>query len=209
MIRYSNTVAAHPIRPSQEPVALHTRALDHLHYIRRTMEEASEFTAVPGKGGVAMGVTALAAAWIAARQPSNERWLAVWLAEALLSVSVAGWAMRLKARKADGDLWNRPGRRFALAFLPGMVAGALLTWALVEAGQFRFLPGLWLLLYGAAVVQGSAFSVRVVPALGGAFLALGAIALATPPAWGDIWMAAGFGGLHIIFGGLIARRYGG
>ena len=44
--------------------------------------------------------------------------------------------------------------------------------------------------------------------LSGAFV-LGALALATPAAWGDAWMAAGFGGLHIASGLLIARQHGG
>ena len=59
------------------------------------------------------------------------------------------------------------------------------------------------------MISAGTFSVRVVPLMGIGFMALGAIALATPAAWGDAWLAAGFGGLHVAFGLVIARRHGG
>ena len=183
--------------------------MDNLAFIRETMEGAASFTAVPGWGGVIMGVTALGAAALASRQPTPDRWLAVWLLEALLSLAVAGWAMNRKASTAGTPLMSKPGRRFALSFSPPMLAGALLTAAFARAGLYQLLPGTWLLLYGTAVVNGGAFSVKVVPTLGLGFMVCGAFALLGPPAWGDLCMAAGFGGLHIMFGLIIARRYGG
>jgi len=199
-----------PIRQSrEEPPALHARAMDNLRFIRETMEQATHFTAVPGWGGVGIGLTALAAAWLAARQPSTERWLLVWIVEAALSFSIAGWAMARKARRAGTALLSRPGRKFALSFSPALVAGGFLTGALHQAGLHRLLPGAWLLLYGAAVASGGAFSVRIVPALGFSFIACGAAALMAPASWSNWFMAAGFGGLHVVFGAIIARRYGG
>ncbi|HEX8097428.1 MAG TPA: hypothetical protein VF507_05305 [Pyrinomonadaceae bacterium] len=191
------------------PPALHERAFANLEFIRETMERASSFTAVSGWGEVAIGVTALAASILAAAQPTPRGWLTVWLGEVLLSLVIAGWAMDRKARAAGAPLLSGPGRKVAFSLSPPMFVGALLTVIFYRAGLGGAIPGMWLLLYGTGVVTGGMFSVRVVPVMGLSFMLLGALALFCPPAWGDYFMAAGFGGLHIIFGGVIARRYGG
>lgn len=183
--------------------------MDNLRFIRETMEGATRFTAVSGIGEVAVGGTALAAAYLASRQGTPLGWLLVWLAEALLAFLITTGAIAWKARRSQEDLFSQPGRRFALGLFPPFVAGALLTPVLFMAGAVWVLPGLWLLLYGAGVVTGGAFSVRTVPVMGLGFMALGAVALVAPPTWGDALMAAGFGGLHMAFGILIAWRHGG
>ena len=191
-----------------DPPALHARAMDNLSFIRQTMERATPFTAVPGWGGVAMGAIALAAAAFApGRSPTD--WLATWLSAAVAALAVGGWAMNRKARRAGTTVFSYSGRRFVLSYVPPIVVGALLTAALVHQGDYRVLPGTWLLLYGTGVVTGGAFSVRIVPLMGLCFMALGTVALFAPPSWGDPLMAAGFGGLQIIFGSIIARRHGG
>lgn len=192
-----------------EPPALHARAMDNLRFIRETMERASSFTAVPGWGGVIMGVTALGAAVVAAQQTSVKSWLTTWLVEAFLALLIGGWAMDRKARAAETPLLSGPGRKFALSFSPPMIVGALLTAALYRAGLTSAIPGTWLLLYGTAVVTGGAFSVKVVPVMGLCFMALGAITLFSPETWRDALLAVGFGLLNIIFGVYIARRHGG
>lgn len=196
-------------RPAPEPLRLEVRAADNLRFIRETMENAGRFTAVPGWGGVGMGVTALAAALIAWQQPTPERWLLVWLAELALAVVIAGVATLRKARAVNTQVFSTAGRRFALSFAPPLMVGALLTDVLFRAGLFSALPGMWLLLYGTAVVTGGAFSVRVVPLMGIGFMALGTVALLGPSIWGNVLMAAGFGGLQIASGFLIAQRHGG
>jgi hypothetical protein len=199
-----------PLRSSRnEPIPIDARAADHLRYIRETMENAAEFTAVPGWGGVGMGVTALAAAFLAMRQPSSKTWLAIWLMEAFVAVAIATTAAATKAHRANSSLFSGPGRKFLLSFAPPIFVGGLLTFVLFNAGLNSALPGMWLLLYGAAIVTGGAFSVRVVPVMGLCLMALGAAALFTPAAWGDAFMAAGFGILQIGFGIWIARHHGG
>jgi hypothetical protein len=203
------TVPLRRERPSDAPIALHERAIDDLRFIRRTMERAGSFTAVPGWGGVAVGVTAVGAAWLATRQLTPARWLVTWLSTAALAMVIGGGTLALKAKQGRVPLISGPGRKFILSFLPPIAAAMALTAALYAHGAVALLPGLWLLSYGAAVVTAGTFSVRAVPLMGTAFMVAGALALATPTAWGNAWMAAGFGGLHIVFGLFIARRHGG
>ncbi len=198
-----------PIRSREpEPPGLQAHAMDNLRFIRRTMEEAGSFTAVPGWGMVVIGATALAAAALAARLPAPG-WLLVWSVEAAVALTVATWGMAAKSRAAGQPVFSGPGRRFALSFSPPLVAGALLTFVLFRAADLAAIPGVWLLLYGTAVATGGAFSIRVVPVMGLCFMLLGAAALFVPAAWGNAFLAAGFGGLHLVFGVLIARRHGG
>jgi hypothetical protein len=199
-----------PIRePNPEPIHLHDHAMDNLRYIRETMERAGSFTAVPGWGGVAMGVSAIAASWIAARQTNPTAWLGTWLTEGALAIALGILAMQRKARAAGLPLWSAPARKFVFSFVPSLAVGAAMTIVLWNAGLVAVLPGLWLMLYGAGVITGGAFSVPVVPVMGVGFLAVGALALSSPPAWNDAWLGVGFGALHIVFGTVIARRYGG
>ena len=197
-------------RPTlREPIPIDARAADHLRYIRETMESAAEFTAVPGWGGVAMGITALAAALLASRQATPRAWLAVWLAEVFVAIAIAAPAAATKARRANSSLFSGPGRKFVLSFAPPIVVGGLLTWVLFHYGAFAVLPGMWLLLYGTAIVTGGAFSVRAVPIMGLCLMGLGAISLFAPASWGNLFMAAGFGLVHVLFGFWIAMRHGG
>ena len=192
-----------------DPPALHTRAMENLRFIRETMERSASFTAVPGRGGILMGVTALAAAVLASRQLSREEWLATWLVAGVLALLIGLWAVARKARAAHEPLLSRPGRKFALSLSPPILAGGLLTVVLFRAGLLAVIPGMWLLLYGAGVVTGGAFSVKIVPVMGLCFMVAGVAALFCPASWGNWFLAAGFGGLHILFGAIIARRYGG
>lgn len=183
-------------------------ALDDIRYIRETMERSSAFTAVPGWGGVAMGGTALAAAWLAAQQVLPFSQLAVWLGEGVLAASIALVATQRKAQRAGAPLTSGPGGKFARTFLPAIVAGAAVTAALANSPSSGLLPGIWLLLYGAGVVTAGASSIQVVRVMGSLFMVTGGFALFLPH-WGNAFMALGFGGLHIIFGALIAKKYGG
>jgi hypothetical protein len=196
-------------RGRTEPLPIHGQAIADLRYIRSTMESAGAFTAISGWGLVATGVSALVAAFLATLQPSPETWLGTWLAEGLLALVVSLWASSRKAAAAGVPLLNRPGRKFVFSFTVPMVVGALLSVEYLGGPLVGRLAAIWLLLYGAGIATGGAFSVRIVPAMGIAFVLLGAAALFSPPAWGNAYLAAGFGGLHIVFGLLIARQHGG
>lgn len=203
-----------PIRkPPDDLIPIHAHAMDNLRYIRKTMERAGSFTAVPGWGGVAMGGTAIAASLVAMRASSVNAWLAIWMIEGVLAVAIGIFAMWRKASQAGLRMWSAPARKFVFSFVPPLIAGAALTLVLWRAGAVPAIPGVWLMLYGTGVVTGGAFSVPIVPVMGLCFLAEGVIAIFTPAAasmpWNDFWLGAGFGGLHVLFGIIIARRYGG
>jgi hypothetical protein len=192
------------------PEPIHAHAIDNIRFIRDTMSRATQFTALPGWGGVLMGVTAVVTAVMSGPPDDSLRWVTVWLADASVAAAIALGTMAMKARRAGTPLRSAaPAHRFALAYLPPLIAGIVLTPVFVLGGLMARLPGCWLLLYGAAAATGGAFSIRIVPILGLCFMALGVVAFAAPAAWGHWFMAAGFGGLHIGFGLVIARKYGG
>jgi hypothetical protein len=188
---------------------MHARAMDNLRYIRETMEAAATFTAVSGWGMVMIGATALGAAFLASAVTSPTRWVFIWLCEACLSMAISIYTMALKARAAQLPLWSEPARKMVFSFAPPMMIGALLTLLFLERDLIALLPGIWMLLYGVAVIAAGTFSVRIVPVMGLAFMLVGTVALFAPPSWSALSMAAGFGALHLVFGTLIARRHGG
>ncbi len=191
---------------STQPTPVSDRAADNLRFIRETMERAASFTAVPGWGGVGMGFSALAAAFLAQRQTDPDAWLRIWMIELVAALLIGSVAMIYKAGRARTALFGSPARRFALGFTPAVLAGGALTWALADQAQYDLLPALWLMLYGSGVIAGGLNSVRLVPLMGVLFFMLGLAALFVT---GDLMLALGFGGLHVVFGGIIAWRYGG
>lgn len=192
----------------KEPVPIDRRAADNLRFIRDTMERAASFTAVPGWGGVFIGCTAALAGTIAFQRPVRQQFF-IWLTEAACAICLAFWSVQVKSRRLGIVLASRAAKRALLSFAPPLLAGAVLTVVLYRLHALGVIPGMWLMLYGAAVVTGGAFSVRIVPVMGLCFMCLGACAVMAPLAWQDIFLALGFGLIHVVFGALIARRHGG
>ena len=203
-----NMATAQRARALNEVVPIGRRAADNLRFIRDTMERAGSFTAVPGWGGVAIGATAILAGVYALHHSIREQFF-IWIGEAILALLIAFFAVRLKSKQLALSLGTRAARRALLSFVPPLLAGAVLSLVLYRLGVLSVLPGGWLLLYGTAVVTGGAFSVRIVPVMGLCFMLMGVSALIAPPAWSNGFLMAGFGGLHLVFGMIIARRYGG
>jgi hypothetical protein len=198
------------MKPVALPESIHDRALDQIRYIRSAVESGSAFTAVPGLGGVAMGVVGLAATAVAASETNApQRWLTVWLIAAAIAATVGVVSMIRKSREAGPSLVSAPARRFALAFFPALAAGAVLTFALVQREAWDLLPPLWLLCYGVAVTGGGALSVRIVPFMGLALLLAGVAALFVPFQIANLLLGLGFGIVQIAVGVVIMRRYGG
>ena len=198
-----------PPPPAERDPALSDRALDNLRFIRDTMERAGTFTAISGWGIAAVGVVAMIAALVARVRPTVEWRVGTWVATAAACIALSMVATARKARRSEVSMVSGPAQKLALAFSPAMVVGALLTGALLRIGANDLLPGVWMLLYGTAVVAGGAFSVRIIPVMGLCFMVLGAAALFAPPVLGEWLMVAGFGLVHVVFGIQIARRHGG
>ncbi len=208
-------------RDTTEPPALHDRAIQDISFIRRTMEGASSFTDVPGWGLVVAGVTAIGAAALAYSQPSAGRWITTWLGEAGLAVCIGGVTMWRKMHRRNvrpsAPFLSAPARKFLFGFWPAMLAGAVLTVALVDPPDLwrnastvpSVLPGLWLMVYGVGITTAGASSVRAVPLMGIGLMAMGALALLVPTVSGDVMLALGFGVWQMGFGYWIARRHGG
>lgn len=203
----------HPIREQRPeengPVALSDRAIDNLQFIRETMERSTHFTAVPGYGGMLMGVTAIVAAYIASQQAYLRDWLVVWLTEACLAFAIGLLAMWQKSKFTGASLVSIPARKFAFGFAPALICGVAITLGLWRFDHYEVMAPVWMLLYGAAVVTGGAFSVKIVPVMGWIFILLGCAAFALPAVYGNYLMGASFGLLHIVFGAIIAKRFGG
>ncbi len=195
--------------PRSKPVELHAHAMDNLRYIRGTMERAGSFTAVPGLGGVLMGSSALVAAWMATSLKGDSHWMTVWTVECFVGIVIGVTAAAMKARRMRTPLLTGPGRKFLSVFSPAIFAGVVLTLVFHAAEMSWFLPGIWLLLYGTAVLSAGWGSVQAVPLMGLCFMVAGTVSLLMPDLSGDVLLAAGFGGLHIIFGTIIAVKHGG
>lgn len=196
-------------RDSGRPVDIRSHALENLRFIRSTIESATAFTAVPGRGGIVMGLLALAAALLATRPAFAPSWLTIWISTGLVAAVVGLTTMWRKSASQGERLFGRVGRRFFLGLTPPILAAAALTPFLARLGSSSVVAGCWLLLYGAAVIAAGMYSIRLVPVMGALFMLLGGICLASPPQWASLYLGLGFGGVHIVFGTVIARRYGG
>ncbi len=196
-------------RDTGNAVNIGYRAIDNLAFIRETMERSTHFTAVPGYGGMLMGVTALVAAYIASTQIYLRDNLVTWLIEACLAFAIGLLAMWQKSRIDGQSLVSVPAKKFALGFAPPLIVGVAVVLGLWKNEYYYAIPPVCMLCYGAAIVCGGAFSVRIVPVMGWCFMALGSAAFLLPTTYGNLMMAASFGLLHIVFGAVIARRYGG
>ncbi len=206
---YAGRMQHRSIEPDREPLPIAERAADNLRFIRSAMEGSSRFTDISGLGMVLIGASALAATVVASHELSLLARATIWELEAAIAITIGLLATLQKAGARRSLLLGGPARKFALGFVPALAAGGILTIVLQRAGLFALLPGTWLVVYGAAVANAGAFSTRLIPAIGFSFMAVGVLTFLVPDAWSNALLGVGFGGLHIAFGALIARRYGG
>jgi hypothetical protein len=187
-------------------VAMDSHALGTLNYIRASIEAASAF-AVPGIAGIAMGGVGIVATIVASLPALGSYWLEIWL---LAAIAAAVLGVTLIARQpARGLLFRGPARKFALSLLPALLAGAVLTGVFRQEGLTHLVPGMWLLLYGCAVLSASMMTIasmsRLIMLMGALFVIYGLIAFQLPLRWHNYTLGLGFGVLHLLFGFLIGR----
>ncbi len=192
-------------------------ARENLLYIRRTLEAAERFTAVPGRSLMAAGAVALlgvaanahltGAPW--SQWPPPARALDVWGLVLAVSLAIVSFGIHGKAGRVRSPLQGALLRKLLWSFCPALFVGALLTNLAIQYQNLAFLPSIWLGCYGAAVTNGGQVSVPPVRYMGLSFLAVAAAAALTAPSMGLAWLGIGFGWLHLVFGAYIAWRYHG
>jgi hypothetical protein len=203
-------MSASPNSPRRlNPTPIDSGAVENLRYIRSTIEAAHTFTTVPGKGCIAMGVTALLAVGLESMPQFAAHWLGIWVGAAILACSSALWFMEQKARAQGLSLRRAVARRFFMTLAPAFLAGAILTAALASHVDRELITGMWLLLYGAGLAACGLFAIPAVLTAGIAFMGLGTATLWLPAGSAHIVLALGFGGIHLALGTTIVRHHGG
>ena len=187
--------------------SVQSQAEENLRFIRSTMESASAFTSISGKGLIFTGLVGLLAAWLELTSNQSPS-LVIWLTALVIAVTGSTSLTLLKARQQGTTLLSASGRKLLYAFSPTMFVGGLLTWFLASAEQTGLLPGIWLSVYGAAVMTAGAHSISMIKLVGAAFIALGIFAFMLAH-YSTLALALGFGGLHLAAGYLIWKYHGG
>jgi hypothetical protein len=199
--------AVFPIQ-SAAPVPIESRALGTLAYIRASIDSSSSMD-VPGMAGIVMGIIGVLAAIVVSLPQLAPHWLGIWLFAAALALLLGGALVARQIAQRGHTRYLGPARKFLLCLCPALLAGAVLTWVLWAAGETHVIPGMWLLLYGCAVLSASTVTItgiaRLIGIMGVLFAALGSMTFALPTVAHTAMLGLGFGVLHIIFGILIGR----
>jgi hypothetical protein len=192
-------------------------ARENLLYIRKTLEAAGQFTAVPGKCLIATGLIAIAGAvfngfvtgapWSSGPYPRFA--LATWGIVLGISLAIVSFGIYQKSLQLRSPIRPPLLRKLLWSLCPALFVGGLLTGLAVQTENLEWLPVIWLGCYGAAITNGGQVSVAPVRYMGLCFLLAAAGAAISTQGTGLAWLALGFGWLHIIYGAYIARRHNG
>jgi uncharacterized BrkB/YihY/UPF0761 family membrane protein len=192
----------------QSPIPIESRALGTLAYIRSSIESSGSM-AVPGMAGIVMGAIGIAATVLASVPNGARHWLGIWVVAAAIAFASGGAMMAREAAQSGHARYLGPVRKFLLCLCPALLTGAVLTFVLWHAGITGMIPGVWLLLYGCAVLSASTVTIartmRLISIMGVLFMLLGLLAFAAPATSHTLILGMGFGALHTIFGMLIGQ----
>jgi hypothetical protein len=189
--------------------------------IRSMMERSTKFLSLSGLAGILAGIYALAGAFISYQvldfnpddltvrnTTESTLWKVVILALIVLILAL-GTAIYLswqKAHKNGEKFWNATTRRVISAMAVPLVAGGLLTLALMLKGLTGLMAPFTLIFYGLALYNTSKFTYDEVKTMGLIEIALGLIS-AYYVGFGLICWALGFGVVHIIYGIYLHYKY--
>ncbi len=192
----------------QNPIPIESRALGTLAYIRASIESAGSM-AVPGRAGIVMGIIGIIATLASSLPRLAVHWLTIWLIAGAIALLVGGAMMAREAALSGHARYLGPVRKFLFCLCPALLAGAVLTLVLWLAGNTSLIPGVWLLLYGCAVLAASTVTIprtmSLIRIMGCLFMLLALLAFAAPANMHTLILGTGFGALNSIFGVLIGQ----
>ncbi len=194
-----------PKSSGRNTVALDSHALGTLQYIRSSIDAAG-LLAVPGSAGIAMGAVGVLAALLVSIKAFAVHWLEIWLVAGLVAIAFGTALMAHQVMRRGTALYRGPLRKFLMCLCPPLLVGAVLTWQLWLRADYTLIPGIWLLMYGCAVMAAATLTRRLLAVMGALLALLGVIALQVPVSIQNVVLGLGFGGLHLLFGALIGGR---
>jgi hypothetical protein len=200
-----------------------------LEEIKQMMDRGSRFVSLSGWSGVAAGICALIAAWLAGKKfnqyginesdylkpnytgDANFLQFQRDLLMLALITFVAAFFFAflftwLRSRKTGVPVWGFTARKVIINVAVPMVVGALYIWRITVLGSYGLVAPACLLFYGLALINGSKYTVSEVRYLGYMQIVLGLISLWTM-SYGLYFWAAGFGVLHILYGIMMWNKY--
>ena len=191
-------------------------ARENLRVIRQTMERSTKYSTLSGISGVLVGLAGIAgvvATWVlgpgAAIYHHPLRLASIWIVTLFTAIGIDLICNKRRAARVGKHIVSSLGAHIVLAALPAFFAAGILTYFFFQHHLLIYLWGVWMLCYGLAICAVGLFSVRPATYLGSAFVIAGAATLLMPAVpYHLIMMAVTFGGFHILYGVLMARRHG-
>jgi len=177
------------------------------------MERAGRYSHVSALSAAVAGALALAGAIVSKvlqvnyNVPARAAPLAaVWGAVLCLSILQAAAFHIAKCRRRGEPAWSHLTCQVVVAMLPALFVGAAITVYGFQTGQLDLLPPIWLLAYGSSLMGLGLYAGGRIQIVGALFMLLGAAGLWWWKEYGLRLMFAGFGGLHILLGVLLAWK---
>ena len=202
-----------------------------LQDIRSMMERSSRFISLSGWSGISAGTCALVGALIAAaRLKAYNRTtslspddlgsfdtniarggitteLLLLAAAVFIAAFVSAFLFTyFRSKKTGVPVWGRSAMRLMWNTVLPMVAGGLVVLRMLELGHYSLVAPCTLIFYGLALVNGSKYTLGEVKYMGYGQIILGICNLWLPNN-GLLFWAAGFGVLHIVYGGWMWWKY--